>query len=102
VDLRDTPEEAKLRGEIRGWLEENWKDGMDQADWFHILADSGWAAPLWPAEYGGRGASASEAIIFNQERQSIGADRPPTGIGVPMAGPTIIAHGTEEQKERFL
>jgi alkylation response protein AidB-like acyl-CoA dehydrogenase len=102
VDLRDTPEEAKLRGELRGWLEENWKDGMAQEDWFKVLADSGWAAPLWPAEYGGRGASASEAIIFNQEREAVGALRPPSGIGVPMAGPTIIAHGTEEQKERFL
>jgi alkylation response protein AidB-like acyl-CoA dehydrogenase len=102
MDLRDTPGEAKLREEIRGWLEANWQDGMDQADWFKILADSGWAAPLWPENYGGRGASASEAIIFNQERQNIGAEPPPRGIGVPMAGPTIIAHGSEEQKERFL
>lgn len=102
MDLRDTPEEAKLREEIRGWLESNWSDGLAQDDWFKILADSGWAAPLWPEQYGGRGASASEAIIFNQERQKIGADPPPRGIGVPMAGPTIIQHGTEEQKERFL
>lgn len=102
MDLRDTPGEAKTREEVRGWLEANWRDGMDQQEWFRILADSGWAAPLWPAEYGGRGASASEAIIFNQERQAIGADPPPRGIGVPMAGPTIIQHGTEEQKERFL
>lgn len=102
MDLRDTPTEAKLREEIRGWLEANWQDGMGQADWFKILAESGWAAPLWPENYGGRGASASEAIIFNEERQKIGAEPPPSGIGVPMAGPTIIAHGTEEQKERFL
>mgnify|MGYP000474699128 CR=1 FL=1 len=102
MDLRDTPGEATLRSEIRGWLEANWRDGMDPNEWFTILADSGWAAPLWPEQYGGRGASASEAIIFNQERQKIGADPPPRGIGVPMAGPTIIQHGTEEQKERFL
>lgn len=102
MDLRDTPGEAKLREEIRGWLEENHKPGLSQAEWHGILADSGWGAPLWPEQYGGRGASASEAIIFNQERQKIGAEPPPTGIGVPMAGPTIIAHGTEEQKQRFL
>lgn len=102
MDLRDTPGEAKLREEIRGWLEENYKPGMATADWYKVLAETGWAAPLWPEQYGGRGASASEAIIFNQERQKIGAEPPPTGIGVPMAGPTIIAHGSEEQKERFL
>ncbi|MGK2877486.1 MAG: acyl-CoA dehydrogenase family protein [Solirubrobacterales bacterium] len=102
MDLRDTPGEAKLREEIRGWLEQNYKPGISQSDWHKVLADSGWAAPLWPEQYGGRGASASEAIIFNQERHNIGAEPPPTGIGVPMAGPTIITHGTEEQKERFL
>ncbi len=102
MDLRDTPGEAKLREEIRGWLEANYRPGISQPEWFKVLADSGWAAPLWPEQYGGRGASPSEAIIFNQERQKIGAEPPPRGIGVPMAGPTIITHGTEEQKERFL
>ncbi|MFY9265908.1 MAG: acyl-CoA dehydrogenase family protein [Solirubrobacterales bacterium] len=102
MDLRDTPSEAKLREEIRGWLDSNWRDGMTQREWWAVLADSGWAAPLWPEAYGGRGASASEAIIFNQERQKIGAEAPPHGIGVPMAGPTIIAHGTEQQKQRYL
>ncbi len=102
MDLRDTPGEAKLREEIRGWLSENYSPTMTREEWFGVLADSGWAAPLWPEKYGGRGAGASEAIIFNQERQKIGAPPPPRGIGVPMAGPTIIAHGTEEQKERFL
>lgn len=102
MDLRDTPGEAKLREEIRTWLAENYSAGMAQADWYRVLADSGWSAPLWPEAYGGRGASASEAIIFNQERQRIGAEPPPRGIGVPMAGPTIITHGTEEQKARFL
>ncbi|MFT4049724.1 MAG: acyl-CoA dehydrogenase family protein [Solirubrobacterales bacterium] len=102
MDLRDTPGEAKLREEIRGWLEANHTPGISREDWYKVLADSGWAAPLWPERYGGRGASASEAIIFNQERARIGAEPPPRGIGVPMAGPTIITHGTEEQKERFL
>jgi alkylation response protein AidB-like acyl-CoA dehydrogenase len=102
MDLRDTPAEAKLREEIRGWLSENFDPGMSREQWHLVLAESGWSAPLWPEQYGGRGASASEAIIFNQERQRIGAEPPPRGIGVPMAGPTIITHGTEEQKERFL
>ena len=102
MDLRDTPAEAALREEIRGWLAANHREGISQEAWFETLAESGWAAPLWPERYGGRGASASEAIIFNQERQKIGAAPPPRGIGVPMAGPTIIAHGTEEQKARFL
>lgn len=102
MDLRDTPAEAELREEIRAWLAANHREGMSEAEWFGVLADSGWAAPLWPADHGGRGAGASEAIIFNEERQRIGADPPPRGIGVPMVGPTIISHGTQEQKERFL
>ncbi len=102
MDLRDTPAEAKLREEIRAWLSEHWREDMSRERWWGVLADSGWAAPLWPKEYGGRGSSASEAIIFNQERQAIGAEPPPRGIGVPMAGPTIIQHGTEEQRQRFL
>lgn len=102
MDLRDTPKEAELREQICGWLDANWRANIAEDEWFSVLADSGWSAPLWPEQYGGRGASASEAIIFNQERQKIGAEPPPRGIGVPMAGPTIIQHGTEEQKERFL
>jgi alkylation response protein AidB-like acyl-CoA dehydrogenase len=102
MDLRDTPGEAALREEIGEWLSANHKPGMPQAEWYAVLAESGWSAPLWPEQYGGRGASASEAIIFNQERQRIGAEPPPRGIGVPMAGPTIITHGSEQQKQRFL
>lgn len=102
MDLRDTPGEAELREEIRGWLETNFDPAISREAWHALLAESGWAAPLWPEQYGGRGASASEAIIFNQERQRIGAEPPPRGIGVPMAGPTIITHGSEEQKARFL
>lgn len=102
MDLRDTPGEAKLREEIREWLAKNHEPGMTLERWHAVLAESGWAAPLWPERYGGRGASASEAIIFNQERQKLGAEPPPRGIGVPMAGPTIITHGSEEQKARFL
>ncbi|MBI4898343.1 MAG: acyl-CoA dehydrogenase family protein [Actinobacteria bacterium] len=102
MDLRDTPAEAELREEIRAWLADNWREGMSREQWWAVLAETGWAAPLWPKQYGGRGASASEAIIFNQERQEIGAEPPPRGIGVPMAGPTIIQHGTEEQRRRFL
>ncbi len=102
MDLRDTPAEAQLRSEIAAWLDENWREGMPLGEWHGVLADAGWAAPMWPEQYGGRGASASEAIVFNQERQRVGAPPSPRGIGVPMAGPTIIAHGSEEQKDRFL
>jgi alkylation response protein AidB-like acyl-CoA dehydrogenase len=102
MELRDTPEDAKLREEIRTWLQANWKDGMSTKEWHATMARDGWTAPLWPEAYGGRGATPGEAIIFNQERQLIGAEIPPQGIGVPMAGPTIIQHGTEEQKARFL
>jgi alkylation response protein AidB-like acyl-CoA dehydrogenase len=70
-------------------------------EWREKLAARGWIAPAWPAEYGGAGLSTMEQFIMNEEFAEAGA---PTfgGMGVSMAGPTIIVHGTEEQKAEHL
>ncbi len=70
-------------------------------EWRQKLASRGWIAPAWPKEYGGAGLSTMEQFIMNQEFAEAGA---PTfgGMGVSMAGPTIIVHGTEEQKAEHL
>jgi alkylation response protein AidB-like acyl-CoA dehydrogenase len=114
VDLRDTPEEAAFRGEVREWiaanlprelvgqgrirtqLEEPWRE------WSRKLSDAGYAGLTWPKAYGGAGAPYSHQAIFYEETAR--AEAPPHigVIGLGMAGPTIIAHGTEEQKERYL
>lgn len=70
-------------------------------EWRQKLASRGWIAPAWPKEYGGAGLTTMEQFIMNEEFAAAGA---PTfgGMGVSMAGPTIIVHGTEEQKAEHL
>jgi alkylation response protein AidB-like acyl-CoA dehydrogenase len=70
-------------------------------EWRQKLASKGWIAPAWPTEYGGAGLTTMEQFIMNEEFAAAGA---PTfgGMGVSMAGPTIIVHGTEEQKAEHL
>src|SRR5690606_22241354 len=85
------------------------EDGVDEQEllagqkaWQRTLFEHGWAAVLWPKEYGGRGAGPIEAIIWNQELARVGLGESIFVVGTAMAGPTIIAHGTPEQKQRFL
>jgi alkylation response protein AidB-like acyl-CoA dehydrogenase len=71
-------------------------------EWQAKKADAKWACITWPVEFGGRGASSIQNVIFNQEESKY--DVPPNmfGIGQGMLGPTIMAHGTPEQKKRYL
>jgi alkylation response protein AidB-like acyl-CoA dehydrogenase len=115
MDLRDTPEEAAFRAELRAWLEENLPeelqghrggaarfDGPEMRAWSRALHDAGYVGLTWPEEYGGGGAPYTHQAIFLEEMAR--AEAPPhVGvIGIGMAGPTIVAHGTEEQKSRYL
>jgi len=114
VDLRDTPEEAAFRAEVRAWIEENLpRELVGQGRirtqleepwraWSRTLSDAGYAGLTWPAAYGGAGAPYSHQAILYEEMAR--AEAPPHigVIGLGMAGPTIIAHGTEEQKSRYL
>jgi alkylation response protein AidB-like acyl-CoA dehydrogenase len=70
-------------------------------EWRRKLADKGWIAPAWPKEYGGAGLSTMEQFIMNEEFAEARATRP-GGMGISMAGPTIIIHGTDDQKAEFL
>jgi alkylation response protein AidB-like acyl-CoA dehydrogenase len=93
---------ADLRSEARQWFEENWDPDLDLGTWWERLADSGFAMPTWPSEWYGRGLSSRAAAVVHEERKRVGAYGPPSGIGVMMAGPTIVNHGTDEQRKRFL
>ena len=125
--IEDTPERAVFREEFRGWLREvvqpGWMEAIDGGDeerfaavhaeaqaagfnfmsWTPIIGASGYGAPLWPKEYGGlSGETWMQSVI----REELGRYRLPAFgvniLGVGLAGPTIIAHGTEAQKERYL
>ena len=115
MDLNDTPEQASYREEVRSWLEANKADAPPASGssedtaytdarraWQRKLAEAGLAGVTWPAEYGGRGLGPIEQVIIGQE---IGRAQVPgilDAIGIGMLGPCIIAHGTEEQKSRYL
>ncbi|MFT5441318.1 MAG: acyl-CoA dehydrogenase [Myxococcota bacterium] len=120
MDFNDSPEEAAYRAKARAWLDANAKVRDPNATGNHLLAEAegdliaqakawqlrktqeGWACLRWPKEFGGQGATTMESVIFNQEEARY--QLPPSiyGIGHGMLGPTIMAHGTEEQMARFL
>ncbi|MBW2363423.1 MAG: acyl-CoA dehydrogenase family protein [Deltaproteobacteria bacterium] len=120
MDFNDTPDEATFRAQARSWLETNAKplgdgerrgalaepedrEAVDRSQaWQKQKADAGWACITWPKEYGGRGATPMQAAIWAQEEQCF--EVPPNifSIGIGMAGPTILAHGTDEQKEKWI
>jgi alkylation response protein AidB-like acyl-CoA dehydrogenase len=113
VDLRDTPEEAVFRGELRAWIEANLpvelRDRRRAADrfdlrreWSRRLYEAGYMGLTWPKEYGGADAPYSLQAIVLEELARAEAPQHVNAIGLGMAGPTLIAHGTEEQKTRYL
>jgi alkylation response protein AidB-like acyl-CoA dehydrogenase len=112
MDLTLTSEEAAFRDEVRGWLEENHPGPGPRygtAEWIEFATEwqrklhaGGWAGISWPAEYGGRGATLVEQAIFGEEMARARAPRPANVLGLVMGGPVLIAHGTEQQKERYL
>jgi alkylation response protein AidB-like acyl-CoA dehydrogenase len=108
MDLNDTPELAEYRARVRSWLDEH-KDEAPPVDdvaarreWQRKLAEAGLAAVTWPAEYGGQGLGPLHQVVVNQEIGRAGVPGIFDVIGVGMLGPTIIAHGDEDQKQRHL
>jgi len=113
MDLTFSPQETAFRDELRSWLAENRPEaaptsgGEDASyawrrDWQRRLYDAGWAAPAWPTEYGGRGASLSESAIYFEELGRARVPLPANVLGLLLGGPTLMVWGTDEQKERYL
>jgi alkylation response protein AidB-like acyl-CoA dehydrogenase len=112
VDFRDSPEEASFRKELRDWIEaespgdvEPQPGRMDvplAKEWSRKLYDAGYAGLTWPKEFGGRGAPYTFQAIYLEETARAEAPEHIGVIGLGMAGPTIIAHGTDEQKATYL
>ncbi len=115
MDFRDTPDEAEFRTALRDWLRralgEDWETrtptvGTDDErvarSWSKQLYDAGYVGLTWPKDYGGGGRPHSYQGIYLEESARIGAPSHIGGIGLGMAGPTIIAWGSDEQKARYL
>ena len=112
MDLRDTPEEAAFRAEVRAFIDANLPAGSrergarrfeeDDREWSRKLGEAGYAGLTWPKEFGGAGAPYSHQAIFLEEQARAEAPSHLGVIGLGMAGPTIIAWGTDAQKDRYL
>lgn len=118
MDFRDSPEEAAYRDEVRTWLAEHLigpfaelggqggpadESAWDErVAWEKTLGRDRWIGLGWPAAYGGRDASFIEQVIFSEEYAKAGAPARISFFGEGLFAPTLLAYGTEEQKQRFL
>lgn len=114
VDFNETSEQREFRLAARTWIDatianlpirapHNQQDREVNSRWWQErLNADGWAGLSWPVEYGGRGLSATEESIFNGEAAKVDAPMPINMVGMNLAGPTIMVHGNEEQKKRYL
>ena len=127
MDWSDNAEQAAFRKDVAGFIRERlpqriaeiprhsvsiytWYEDLHNDDaevqtaareWADALSERGWVAPHWPSEYGGAGLTAMEQFIFNEEMAK--AMAPPVGgSGVMLLGPTLLVHGTDEQKQKYL
>ncbi|MEO5723571.1 MAG: acyl-CoA dehydrogenase family protein [Ilumatobacteraceae bacterium] len=93
---------AALRAGVHNWLVEHWNADLELVEWRRMLAAAGWAAPSWPAGVGGQGLPAWADSIAAEEIAAIGAVGTPLGVGISLAGPTILVHGGDHVKHTFL
>jgi alkylation response protein AidB-like acyl-CoA dehydrogenase len=100
MDLRETSGEAAFRAGLRAWLSTS--ERTDAREWLAALHGAGYAGLTWPEEYGGRGLTVAHQVIFLEETARAGLSEHIGVIGLGMVGPTIIAHGTDEQRRRHL
>ena len=111
MDFNDSAEEAAFREEAKNWLAANAPTEADLNElsfldqcklWQKRKYDAGWACIRWPKEFGGRGATAIEQVIWNQEEAAYNLPGGVFGIGQGMAAPTLMTWGDEAAKERYL
>jgi alkylation response protein AidB-like acyl-CoA dehydrogenase len=119
MDLRDRPEDEAFRQEVRSWMTDHVVDEFAALDgrggsgdetygfevrqeWEYVLAAGNWTCLGWPEEFGGRGATMAQQVIYNEEYVRAKAPGRVSILGEGLIGPTLIHYGTDEQKQRFL
>jgi alkylation response protein AidB-like acyl-CoA dehydrogenase len=124
MDFDDSPEEAAFRAEANAWLRGHARPRSDQdappatltdafsaeeiehvrrsKEWQATLYDGGWAGITWPKEYGGRGGTPMQAAVFAQEQSGFDVPQASFVQGIGMAGPALMVHGSDAQKDRYL
>jgi alkylation response protein AidB-like acyl-CoA dehydrogenase len=120
MDFKFSAEDEAFRSEFKSWLSTNLpkaakaEDGMDfmressaddwkrRLEWHKKMHAGRWVGISWPKEYGGRGATLTQQIIYNEELSKVNSPMLVNGLGIMLVGPTIIHWGTEEQKQRYV
>lgn len=117
MDFSYPPEAEQFRAELRDWLSANLTDELVAARrpagrdddtfqmlraWSATMSDAGWAAVSWPREYGGRGATVLEQLVYTEETTRARAPMPLNVIGMNNIAPAIMQYGTEDQKKTLL
>ena len=114
MDLSFTAEEEAFAADARAWFAAHVPEGgiprfasLEEEiawgrRWQAELAADRWVGIHWPSEYGGRSATPVQVAMFNMEYARAGAPQPVNRVGINLVGPTLLAHGTEEQHARWL
>jgi alkylation response protein AidB-like acyl-CoA dehydrogenase len=100
TDDLTTPE--AVRNAVRAFLDESFDRDLPLRTWLERLADSGWATPQWPSQWFGKSMPTDLAAVAFEEFRKAKVPGPPAGLGRMLAAPTIIAHGTDEQKQAYV
>jgi alkylation response protein AidB-like acyl-CoA dehydrogenase len=121
MDFKFSAEDEAFRQELRAWLQKNRPaqspadddhtdfmhegskdDWRRRLEWHRKMHSGGWVGISWPKEYGGRGATLTQQLIYNEEMARANTPQLVNGLGIMLVGPTIIHWGTEEQKTRYV
>jgi alkylation response protein AidB-like acyl-CoA dehydrogenase len=106
VDLSYTPEDEAYRRKVRAWFEQHRPGPLETHEqrraWHRQLYEAGFIGMGWPKEYGGQAARPMEQAIVGEEMARLGVPGGINGLGIGFIGPTLISHGTEAQKRRYI
>ena len=106
MDLNESAEHRAYRAQVRSWFEQNKPGPLETFEerraWHRKLYDAGFVGMGWPKAYGGQEASPIEQAIVGEEMMRANAPGTINGLGIGFIGPTLIAHGSDAQKERYV
>lgn len=102
TEVAPVPEADEIAEELSDWIRDNWDPDISLGEWWERLAFARYAVPRWPAEWFGRDWTLKQAHIATATLRQMKVPGPPAGLGIMLAGPTLLAHGSQAQKGRFL
>src|SRR5688500_10327889 len=106
MDLNYTPEDEAFRQRVRTWFAEHKPKPpetiQERKAWQRTLYEAGFVGMGWPKEYGGQSARPMEQAIVAEEMALANVPGPINSLGIGFVGPTLIVHGTEQQKQRYI